>query len=61
MKVQAHDTIASHWGSFDHVCVCELVVAFAFHEVIGGVDEEHALGLLALLMNTRILTGMPVE
>ena len=27
----------------------ELVLAFAFHEVLGGVDEEHVVGLLALL------------
>ena len=27
----------------------QLVLAFAFHEVLGGVDEEHVVGLLALL------------
>jgi hypothetical protein len=26
-----------------------LVLAFAFHEVLSGVDEEHVVGLLALL------------
>ena len=31
------------------VLVRELVLAFAFHEVLGGVDEEHVVGLLALL------------
>ena len=27
----------------------ELVLALALHEVLGGVDEEHVVGLLALL------------
>ena len=27
----------------------KLVLAFAFHEVLGGVDEEHVVGLLAFL------------
>lgn len=31
------------------VLLAQLVLAFAFHEVLGGVDEEHVVGLLALL------------
>ena len=29
--------------------VRQLILAFAFHEVFGGVDEEHVVGLLAFL------------
>ncbi len=29
----------------------QLVLAFAFHEVLGGVDEEYVVGLLALLQD----------
>jgi hypothetical protein len=29
--------------------LAQLVLALAFHEVLGGVDEEHVVGLLALL------------
>ena len=31
------------------VLVGQLVLAFAFNEVLGGVDEEHVVGVLALL------------
>ena len=30
--------------SFCDVFVCELVLAFAFHEVLGSVYEEHVVG-----------------
>ena len=34
---------------FGDVLGIELVLAFAFFEVLGSVDEEHVVGLLALL------------
>ncbi len=39
-------------GSIDDlggVLGCKLVLAYAFHEVLGGVDEEHVVRLFVLL------------
>ena len=33
------------------VLLAERVLAFAFHEMVGGVDEEHVVGLLALFQH----------